>query len=79
MNIFALYRKQDSVKKRKECERFEQEGKITGSDLTGIRSRADAMSYALMAEIGTFHTNRAASDKSETSESYCKNSENAQN
>ena len=54
---------QDSVKKRKECERFEQEGKINGNDLTAIRNRADSMSYALMAEIGTFHVNRAGDVK----------------
>jgi len=60
-NVLSIH--SDSVKKRKECERFEQEGKINGNDLTAIRNRADSMSYALMAEIGTFHVNRAGDVK----------------
>jgi len=56
-NVLSIH--SDSVKKRKECERFDQEGRLNGGDLTGIRNRADKMSYALMAEVGTFHTNRA--------------------
>ena len=59
ITIFLL---KDSVKKRKECERKDQEGTL-GADMGQIRGRADVMSYAMLAEINTFHNNRAGDIK----------------
>ena len=50
------------MKKRKECERKDQEGTL-GADMGQIRGRADVMSYAMLAEINTFHNNRAGDIK----------------
>jgi len=59
-NVLSIH--SDSVKKRKECERKDQEGTL-GADMGQIRGRSDVMSYAMLAEINTFHNNRAGDIK----------------
>ena len=44
--------------KRREMERQCQEGRVSQSESAEVGKRADTLSYALLAEINTFHTEK---------------------
>ena len=44
--------------KKKEVDRMVSEGKLSQSEATEIGNRTDVLSYALLAEINTFHNGR---------------------
>lgn len=47
-----------AIGKKKEVERMVSEGKLSQSEATEIGNRTDVLSYALLAEINTFHNGR---------------------
>jgi len=55
--IFRLFF-QGAVSKKKEFEKLCNEGKIGQSEAQEIATRTDTLSYALLAEISTFHQQR---------------------
>ena len=58
-NIFYVMRiLQGAVSKKKEFERLSSEGKVSQGEATEISNRTNTLSYALMAEINTFHNQR---------------------
>ena len=44
--------------KKKEVDRMVSEGKLSQGEATEIGNRTDVLSYALLAEINTFHSGR---------------------
>ena len=44
--------------KRKEFEGMQSQGKVGQAEVTEIGQRTDTLSYALLAEINTFHSQR---------------------
>ena len=49
---------QGAVSKKKEFERLSSEGKVSQGEAVEISNRTNTLSYALMAEINTFHYQR---------------------
>ena len=49
---------QGAVGKRKEFEGMQSQGKVGQAEVTEIGQRTDTLSYALLAEINTFHSQR---------------------
>ncbi len=46
------------MSKRREFEKLALEGRVNQSESMEISARSDTLSYALLAEIGTFHQQR---------------------
>eukprot|EP00096_Caligus_rogercresseyi_P010112 TRINITY_DN3576_c0_g1_i2.p1 TRINITY_DN3576_c0_g1~~TRINITY_DN3576_c0_g1_i2.p1 ORF type:complete len:600 (+),score=129.55 TRINITY_DN3576_c0_g1_i2:661-2460(+) len=44
--------------KRKEFEKLQADGKVSNNEVNGIAARTDVLSFALLAEINTFHQQR---------------------
>ena len=53
--IFSL---QGAISKKKEFEKMASEGKVNPGESTEISNRTNTLSFALMAEINTFHHQR---------------------
>ena len=49
---------QGAISKKKEFDRLSSEGKIGQSEATEVANRTDTLSFALLAEINTFHHQR---------------------
>lgn len=49
--------------KVRECQKSQEEGKITESDAQGVTQRGDTVSYAVLAEINEFHHERVTDFK----------------
>jgi hypothetical protein len=54
---------QGAIQKRRECEKLAADGKMETSQLPDIARRTDVISYALLAEINHFHSERAVDFK----------------
>ena len=54
---------QGALTKKKEFERLSGEGKIGQSEAQEVANRTDTLSYALLAEINTFHHERVSDMK----------------
>ncbi|XP_069692869.1 sorting nexin lst-4 isoform X2 [Periplaneta americana] len=52
-----------SLQKRRECEKLASDHKMEASQLSEVARRTDIISYALLAEINHFHTERAVDFK----------------
>ena len=50
---------QGAIGKRKEFERLASEGKVSAAESEEICTRTDTLSYAMLAEISTFHQTKS--------------------